>query len=47
MEKWYYLATYHEDHGEGLDMYKVGPSRGCGGTGIWRDGKLSLSPTTL
>jgi rhamnogalacturonyl hydrolase YesR len=40
VEKWYYLAAYHKDHGEGLDMYKVGPSRGCGGTGIWRDGKL-------
>jgi hypothetical protein len=23
-----------------LDYYKVGPSRGCGGTGIWRGGKL-------
>ncbi len=40
IEKWYYLADYHEDHGEGLDMYKVGPTRGCGGTGIWRVGKL-------
>jgi rhamnogalacturonyl hydrolase YesR len=39
IEKWFYLADYHKDHGEGLDMYKVGPSRGCGGTGIWRDGK--------
>jgi len=40
IEKWYYAADYHEDRGEGLDMYKVGPSRGCGGSGIWRDGKL-------
>ena len=40
LEPWYYRADYHEDHGEGLDMYRVGPSRGCGGTGIWRDGKL-------
>ena len=42
-EKWYYQAKYHLDHGEGLDMYKVGPSRGCGGTGIWRDGKLLVA----
>jgi len=43
VEKWYYLAQYHKDHGEGLDMYKVGPSRGCGATGIWRDGKLYVA----
>ncbi len=43
IEKWYYLAAYHKDHGEGLDMYKVGPSRGCGGTGVWRDGKLYVA----
>ena len=23
--------SYHEDHGEGLDCYKVGPALGCGG----------------
>jgi rhamnogalacturonyl hydrolase YesR len=43
VEKWYYQAQYHKDHGEGLDMYKVGPSRGCGATGIWRDGKLYVA----
>lgn len=43
IEKWYYRADYHKDHGEGLDMYKVGPSRGCGATGIWRDGKLYVA----
>jgi unsaturated rhamnogalacturonyl hydrolase len=43
IERWYYAAHYHEDHGEGLDMYKVGPSRGCGGTGIWREGKLYVA----
>ncbi len=43
VEKWYYLAQYHKDHGEGLDIYKVGSSRGCGGTGIWRDGKLYVA----
>jgi rhamnogalacturonyl hydrolase YesR len=40
VEKWFYAAKYHQDHGEGLDMYNVGPSRGCGGTGIWRDDKV-------
>jgi rhamnogalacturonyl hydrolase YesR len=43
IEKWFYLADYHRDHGEGLDMYKVGPARGCGGAGIWRDGKLYVA----
>jgi rhamnogalacturonyl hydrolase YesR len=43
IEKWFYLADYHKDHGEGLDMYKVGPARGCGGTGIWRDGKAYVA----
>ena len=31
--------TYHEDHGEGADFYSAGRSRGCGGSGIWRDGR--------
>ncbi len=43
IERWFYQADYHNDHGEGLDMYKVGPARGCGGTGIWRDGKLAVA----
>jgi len=30
--------SYHEDHGEGYDIYHVGPSRGAGGTAIWVDG---------
>lgn len=38
LDKWYKTATYHKDSGEGLDNYKVGPARGCGGLGIW-DGK--------
>ena len=37
---WYKTGDYHEDHGKGLDFYKVGTSRGCGGLGIWQDGKL-------
>ena len=35
--------SYHEDHGEGLDSYKVGSSRGCGGTAVWDAGKLVAS----
>jgi hypothetical protein len=35
--------SYHNDNGVGLDSYDVGPSRGCGGTAVWADGKLSVS----
>ncbi|HZP59260.1 MAG TPA: DUF4861 family protein, partial [Opitutaceae bacterium] len=38
VDRWYLMGHYHEDTGEGLDMYDVGTSRGDGGTGIW-DGK--------
>jgi hypothetical protein len=42
IDKWYanFLQdiSYHEDHGEGYDIYHVGPSRGVGGTAIWVDG---------
>jgi len=42
IDKWYanFLQdiSYHEDHGEGYDIYHVGPSRGVGGTAIWIDG---------
>ncbi len=40
IDKWYEGEDYHTDHGEGLDFYKVGPSRGCGGSAILMDGKL-------
>ncbi len=43
LEKWYKLNKYHSDSGEGLDFYKVGPSRGCGGSGIWKNGKIYVS----
>jgi rhamnogalacturonyl hydrolase YesR len=56
IEKWYMEdrlklpyanvnKSYHEDHGEGLDSYKVGNSRGCGGISVWDDGKLHNSNT--
>jgi hypothetical protein len=35
INKWYKSGDYHNDHGEGLDDYRVGRSRGCGGLGIW------------
>lgn len=40
VDRWYNKGHdhYHKDEGEGMDMYNVGPSRGCGGTGIW-DGR--------
>jgi len=37
------LLSYHKDNGQGLDSYFVGPTRGCGGTGVWEDGKLIVS----
>lgn len=42
VNKWYALADYHNDRGEGLDNYKVDNSRGVGGIGIW-DGKTLVS----
>jgi hypothetical protein len=40
VDRWYNKGHdhYHHDEGEGMDMYNVGPSRGCGGTGVW-DGR--------
>ncbi|MGZ8867235.1 MAG: DUF4861 family protein [Thermoanaerobaculia bacterium] len=40
---WYMADDYHVDHGEGADFYSAGKSRGCGGSGLWRDGKLVVS----
>jgi unsaturated rhamnogalacturonyl hydrolase len=37
--------SYHQDHGEGHDGYKVGDSRGCGGISVWADGQLHNSGT--
>jgi hypothetical protein len=37
------MDDYHTDHGEGADLYSAGTSRGCGGTGIWENGKLFVS----
>ncbi|MDB6154909.1 MAG: hypothetical protein JWL90_3362 [Chthoniobacteraceae bacterium] len=47
IDKWYADETrglsYHQDHGEGNDLYKVGSSRGCGGTAIWKNGRMIIS----
>lgn len=45
VDRWYNKGHdhYHKDEGEGMDMYQVGPSRGCGGTGIWDGTKLAVS----
>jgi len=49
IDKWYAGdaagKSYHEDHGEGYDAYKVGASRGCGGLALWIDGKMISSDT--
>jgi hypothetical protein len=47
IDKWYKEnaegKSYHTDHGEGYDPYKVGASRGCGGLALWIDGKMVAS----
>lgn len=40
---WYLADDYHADHGEGVDFYSAGPSRGCGGNGLWVEDKLWVS----
>jgi hypothetical protein len=40
---WYMVDNYHADSGEGGDFYSAGKARGCGGSGIWQDGKLFVS----
>ncbi len=40
---WYLTGDYHEDHGEGADFYSAGPTRGCGGNGLWAADKLWTS----
>jgi unsaturated rhamnogalacturonyl hydrolase len=56
MDKWYVedrtilpygkvTKSYHMDHGEGNDCYKVGEARGCGGISLWIDGALHNSDT--
>jgi hypothetical protein len=43
---WYMVDNYHTDLGEGVDAYSAGPTRGCGGSGIWTNGQLYI-PTNF
>jgi hypothetical protein len=43
INKWYARNDYHRDHGEGVDYYKVGTTRGCGGLGVWNGTSLDNS----
>ena len=40
---WYLSDDYHADHGDGADFYSAGPSRGCGGNGLWAGDRLWTS----
>ena len=45
VDRWYNKGHdfYHKhDLDEGMDMYNVGQSRGCGGTGIWDGHRLAV-----
>lgn len=43
---WYMVDNYHVDLGEGVDAYSAGPTRGCGGSGVWSNGQLYI-PTNF
>jgi hypothetical protein len=43
IDEWYLVDNYHVDSGQGADFYTAGTTRGCGGSGLWADGKLWLS----
>lgn len=43
MQRMLATGAYHVDHGEGVDFYEVGGTRGAGGLGIWHDDKLWCS----
>ena len=44
VDRWYNKGHdhYHKDEGEGMDLYQVGSSRGCGGTGLWDGQTLAV-----
>ena len=37
---WLMVDDYHRDTGEGADLYSAGKSRGAGGSGVFKDGRL-------
>ena len=45
LEDWYYTSVFqkksiHHDHGTGMDAYEVGPTLGCGASGLLVDGEI-------
>lgn len=46
LNDWYMVDNYHVDLGEGLDDYSAGPTRGCGGNGLWANNQLYV-PTNF
>lgn len=36
----YIASSFHHDHGDGLDVYSVGPSLGCGAPALMKNGEL-------
>ena len=46
INEWYMVDNYHTDLGEGVDAYSAGPTRGCGGNGIWSNEQLYI-PTNF
>lgn len=47
IDEWYMVDNYHTDTGQGADFYSAGLSRGCGGNGLWADGKLWVSRNSV
>src|SRR4029079_13562968 len=43
---WHMVDNYHADQREGVRAYSAGPTRGCGGSGIWSNGQLYI-PTNF
>lgn len=43
IDEWYMVDNYHTDTGEGCDDYSAGPTRGCGGNGVWVGDRLWTS----
>ncbi len=43
VDEWYMVDNYHADTGDGADFYSAGPSRGCGGNGLWAGDRLWTS----
>ncbi len=43
IDTWLKRKNYHADAGEGMDNYKVGPGRGCGGLGVFNGGTCYVS----